>query len=382
MAKKKDATQDKGVSDEEKTLNPDTQKEELETKTEEELAEAKAQEEKDKKAQERSDALSDREKLVEEMADRLEEERAGDTDIEKETELTPEEETTKQKEADELLAKETEEKEIKTTDEKDTVEIIVDGVKKKVPVSQVTDAGIRALQKESAADVRLEEAVKLLKEAKETIGKKGVGQDSDKKTGEELKQLTKGIDKEKISQIREAIQFGDEDDAQTALEELIGLVTDARSTVPDNVMTVEKYKEIETEKTAQEILRKFNLPPAQGGFSDITDDRYLYAACREDVQIELEKGTPNTWELYETVGKNIRQWRDKKVNALDVKADKEAATQQAKDELAAKREKKAVAAGATIIGVNAKTETTNKEPKEQSTADIVNEMRIARGQPV
>ena len=376
MAKKKDATQAKGVSEEDKNLKPDTQEEEVETKTDDQIAE--------EKAELTEHSLTDRQKTIEEIAERIETDRANETGVKEEeeetTELTPEEE----EDIDELAEKQTKDKEKAedvTEKKEDTLEIIVDGVKKIVPVSQVTDAGIRTLQKEAAADARLDEAVKLLKEAKEAAGKKVAIEDEPGKTDDELKELTKGIDKEKITKIREAIQFGDEEEADAALQELYSLaITANKNSMPDNVLTIEKLEEIEKEKTGKEVFRKFNLPPEKGGFSDIVNDRYLYAACKEDVQEELAKGTPNTWELYETIGKNIRQWRDQNIKKPN--EDAETAKQKAKDELEAKRQKKAKAAGATITGVNAKTETINKEPKEQTVSDIVNEMRKSRGQPV
>jgi hypothetical protein len=405
MAKKKDATQDKGVSEEEKNLNPDTQEiddEQELTDEEKQAAEEKAKKEEadKKKAEEKAAALSERERTIEAIAERVEADRAKEAGVEDETGKTKEElEAEKKKKADEIAAKEAKEKKktekgdkSKSTEDKEeedeTVEIIVDGVKKKVPKSQVTDAGIRALQKESAADVRLEEATKLLKEVKETLDKKpGKDEKIDAKTEKKLKELDKkGIDKKKIAKIREAIQFGDEDEADEAFEELITLVSSVNK-IPEGVMTVEEYEKKEKqkedkrqEKIANEINEKFKLPPDKGGFSDIFEDPYLSAAHNAEVMAELSKGTPNTWELYKRAGEKIRKWRDESLGKGNVL--EEAADQQAKDELAQKREKKAKAASTTITGVNAKTTTTKKAPKEETASDIIKEMREARGQPV
>jgi len=49
------------------------------------------------------------------------------------------------------------------------VKIRVDGVDMEVPVSKIEEAGIRALQKESTADKRLEEATKLLRESQQIV---------------------------------------------------------------------------------------------------------------------------------------------------------------------------------------------------------------------
>jgi len=408
MPKKKDATQEKGVSDKDKNLKPDTQEKEIkeEPLTEEEVKVKEEAEAKEKK--EKESTLTDRNQQIQDMADRVDEDwkkEVGITEEGKTAEETEEEAKAKVEKEAEAKAKEKKEGETESEYQKrqedlletpeeleqekaaleakkkeDTVEITVDGVKKKVPKSQVTDAGIRVLQKESAADARLEEAVQLLKEAKGIKEKKK----EKKKPDEELADL--GVDKKKISELREAIQYGEEEDAATAIEELIRLGRGGKAEIPEGLMTIEQYEEKEKEKTEKqnqdkinELLEKFHLPPSKGGFSDVTDDPYLRAACIAEIDAELEKGTPNNWELYETAGKKVRTWWG---NTINENALKEAAEQKAKDELAAKRDKKAKAAGATITGVNAKTETTKKEPKEETVSDIVAEMRKNRGQPV
>ncbi len=368
MPKKKDATQDKGVSDENKNIKPDTQEEEI-------------------KSEENENIISERDKEIENIARRIEADREKDLGIkeeEKEQESEPEPEKKDEPESkdetdeegeDEEKEKEAEHDKVDGSEEK-TVEIIVDGVKKTVPVSKVTDAGIRALQKESAADVRLEEAVKLLKEAKELKEKEP---EKNKTPDKELADL--GVDKKKISELREAIQYGEEEAAAAAIEELIrlGRGGNKEPVIPEGVMTVEEYEKKEREKKEREIIDKFSLPPDKGGFADIADDPYLFAALNAEVDAELAKGTPNTWELYESAGKKVRKWRGDTAGTNTVK---EAADQKAKDELAKKREKKAKAASATIPGVNAKTKTEKKVTPEPTVSDIIQEMRKARGQPV
>lgn len=390
MAKKKDATQDKGVSDKDKNLNPDTQEEEeakIQAEKEAAEAEAKAKEEAEKTP------TDEHFQSVEDIAERVEkdrEEELGSTE-EKETEEEVKareekeaEETEATKGAEEAKAKEEAEAKEKAELEAkgDTVEITVDGVKKTVPKSQVTDAGIRALQKESAADSRLEEAVKLLKEAKQV---KKAESKKEKTADEELADL--GVDKKKISELREAIQYGEEEDATAAIEEMIRLGRGGKPEIPEGLMTIEEYEKLEKKKEENKIIEKFSLPPDKGGFSDIIDDPYLFAAHDAEVKAELRKGTPNTWELYESAGKKVREWRgtskSETMEDVEKREKKEAADQKAKDELAEKREKKAKAAGTTVAGVNAKTETTKKkEAPEETVSDIITEMREARKQPV
>lgn len=362
MPKDKDATQNKGVSDETKDLQPDTQEE---------------TQEKEKTVDEK---MSERDLEIENMAKRLEKERdeeAGIVTDEKADEETGEGEEETPEESEEEDKEEPEETEEET--EEETVEITVDGEKKTVLKSDVFDHGIRALQKESAADARLEKAVKLLEEAKKTTSKEKESETDGGKettTEEDFKELSKEIDKKKIAEIREAIQYGDEEEADKAFTELIGLVT-TTTRLPKNVMTVEDYEKKEQEKQEKQIIDKFSLPPKEGGFKDIMDDPYLFAAVNVEVNKELAKGTPNGWDLYKSAGDKVREWRGtpKDENHLKKEAEKKA-----KDDLAEKRDKKAKAASATK-SVNAKTTTTKKtEDKKESPQDIVMQMKKERGQ--
>ena len=98
--------------------------------------------------------------------------------------------------------------------EEQMIEVVVDGVAQKIPLSQVVDAGKRTLQKETAADKRLEEATRLLKEAKE------------RQPSEKIEDVDEGpseleLANEELNRARKAYakaQTGvDEDEIETAL---------------------------------------------------------------------------------------------------------------------------------------------------------------------
>ena len=104
--------------------------------------------------------LSAREQMVKDIADRQREERQKDQEDESEEE--PEEEPEAPEE--EATQKDADEPESKPEEQVEYVTIKVDGVEKEVPRDKVLEQGIRTLQKDSAADARLNEASKRLKE--------------------------------------------------------------------------------------------------------------------------------------------------------------------------------------------------------------------------
>ncbi len=86
----------------------------------------------------------------------------------------------------------------------ETRELIVDGQRMRVPLSRILDAGTRALQKETAADMRLAAATELLKSAQERMVSPPVQQVTAQPSDED-------------AALARAIQFGTEDEAKAAI---------------------------------------------------------------------------------------------------------------------------------------------------------------------
>ncbi len=179
--------------------------------------------------------------------------------------------------------------------EEEQVEIVVYGEKKMVPMSEIRAAGIRDMQKESAADERLRDAKELLKEVKA------------------LKSQPEDEETKKMSpkEIAYAIQYGTEEEAATAIEQ-IGA---SQNNVQPGVTTedVEKIvtKTVETQNHSKDIFDRFNLESDKGGFSDISEDPNLMNMAILNVNDRLKKGETNSWETYEKAGKDVRNWLSK-----------------------------------------------------------------------
>ena len=201
------------------------------------------------------------------------------------------------------------------------VEIVVDGQKRTVPESKVHDTGIRALQKELAADKRLEEATRLLHDAQATIAevKKGAGQPSATDDGQQGDpQDTATQDAEKLGQraqeLSAAIQYGNEEEAATAVAELISMGRSQNEAATPKQIAETVYQVlngIEQEKQQKEdakIMTRFKAPRKEGGFDDISNDPVKMAAASALVETKRAQGDNRTdWEFYQEVGKETRE---------------------------------------------------------------------------
>jgi len=233
--------------------------------------------------------------------------------------------------------------------------IIVDGQEKEVPISDIIDAGKRTLQKESAADKRLEEATRLLREAQERIPLPEEKKDEEKSSVEDAKS-------EKIKELTEAIQYGDEEEAAAAIEEIL-------QTAQSQAISPEAIKnEIREELRIEQINEKLQAPPEDGGFGDLREDPNLVALANQAINDAMAEGQPYTWELCKEACQGVRDW---------VESFKPESTVQ-KDELAERRERKKSAID-EVKSANLKNNQ-NKKPEEQTTSEIIAEIRKVRGQ--
>lgn len=236
-----------------------------------------------------------------------------------------------------------------------TEKIIVDGQEREVPLSDILDAGKRTLQKETAADSRLEEATRLLKEATQ---KTSLPEKSDEKieTPDD-----KDASEIRIKELTEAIQYGDENEAAAALKEIM-------SDQPQQFTMDEVKSQIKEELRVEQINERLKALPEDGGFGDLTEDPKLIALANQAIDKALADGSPYTWELCKKACQSVRIWVDSFKPEI----------QQPKDELQEKRERKKSID--EVKGTNIKNIKITKEARPQTTSEIVAEMRKIRGQ--
>lgn len=244
-----------------------------------------------------------------------------------------------------------------------TRKIKVDGEEQDVPEDKIIDAGVRALQKESAADRRLQEATEKLTRAEKLLAAAEKSPDAPKPESP-----PSGSPDADVEALAKAIQFGTEDEVKAAVKTMLNRQGSGRSDAipnPEEVVAV-----VEQRLEFKSALNKF-----QSDFKDVWDDPYLRKlAFDEDDRLQKEiiagnREPMNYLERFAEAGKAVREWRDRisKSNGapkVDIGADK--------------RDRKAAAGSIPSAGGRAAPAPATAAPATPT--DIVREMRQARGQ--
>lgn len=179
----------------------------------------------------------------------------------------------------------------------ETVTITVDGKSMQVSRKNIEDAGIRALQKDSTADRRLEEATRILTEAKQIPA---------------TSLSTDAVSAEEAELIR-AIQVGEPEEAAKAIRQLqqqsrvtqdeLSLVVDARLSFNHGVQW------LQTE--AKDVM---------------SDPRMRRQIVYEEQVLRQNGDSRPHIEVYKELVADLRKWRGVSTQTLDEKRDKKAAT--------------------------------------------------------
>jgi hypothetical protein len=245
-----------------------------------------------------------------------------------------------------------------------TRKIKVDGEEQEVPEDKILDAGVRALQKESAADRRLQEATEKLTRAEQLLA----AAERQSAPSAESESPPSGSPDADVTALAKAIQFGTEDEVKAAVKTMLDRQGPGRSNAtppPEDVVAV-----VEQRLEFKSALNKF-----QSEFKDVWDDPYLRKlAFDEDDRLQKEiiagnREPMNYLERFVEAGKAVREWRDRIAGStgtpkVDISADK--------------RDRKAAAGSLPTAGGRAAPVPAPAAPSNP--ADIVREMRQARGQ--
>lgn len=225
------------------------------------------------------------------------------------------------------------------------VKIKVEGVEKEVPESSIIDAGVRALQKESAADQRLEEATRLFREAQALVTPKQEVEPPPKELGG--------------AEIAQAIRLGNDEEALAAIEAL-------RTKPVMNQPSPEAIANF----VEQRVEGKRAFEGFMATYPDIAkNEDLMHLALQKDEKLIAGGDKRSYSERYDDIGKSIYALIGKTVQ-----------TGKEVSEVVTSAEKLAKKATITNLKSASVKPGATGEEKPKSASDIINEMRKQRGQ--
>jgi hypothetical protein len=245
------------------------------------------------------------------------------------------------------------------------VKIKVDGQELEVDEEQIRTAGIRTLQKETAADKRLEEATRLFKEAQAAIAvaQQGAVQDPNK-GGASLPHAGGGaadvLTDEAFTEAVKKIQYGSEQEAGAILKDLITKA--ARAGQPEQ-LTLDRVAEMLDFRDATRW--------AHDEYKDILGDPKLKALFSSEEKRLRAAGDMRPYrEVYKDIGDGLREW--KKGFAPEPKQPANPGTSRE-----TVKERKA---SVVVIPSAAARREAPPQPKEPTASQTIDKMREARHQ--
>lgn len=246
-------------------------------------------------------------------------------------------------------------------DQAKKVKIKVDGEEREVDEDAVLQAGIRALQKESAADKRLEEATKardeaerLRKSIEETVGKLPKQDASPAKPADVVASI------ERLKPVIEKLQYGTIDEAAAALSEIIN------STRSDGLSDAQISALVENEVSLREA-RTF----VKTNYPEIVEDTRLRGVFVGEVNAKIKAGDARPYlEIAKEVADDLKTWRTPQPKA-------EATPQKQGASRAEAHQRKTTQV--TVPSAAAR-QPAPTQPKESSPSETIDKMRAARHQ--
>ena len=224
----------------------------------------------------------------------------------------------------------------------DLVTIKVDGVMQQVPREKIYEAGLRAVQKESSADRRLEEATRLLREVEQRIAPQPV----------QNPPPSQAWDEEIIAY---ALAHGTEEQKAEAVRQIRGGRQEMAT--PDQIAS----------NVEARILDKVDFQSSaewfQTAYKDIVSDPYLLqlASLQED-HMRANGDKRSRKELYAEIGDGLRKLKGGGVPVTTLE------------------EKRTQKAGITNLPAASARKTTPQAPAAKTPSQIIEEMRTKRGQ--
>lgn len=182
----------------------------------------------------------------------------------------------------------------------------IDGKEIELTEEEITER----VQKSAAADKRLEEATRMLEDARRaTLTSKP----SDPLPASPSSKADAGDEKELVQNVTKAVMYGDEEQVTKAFEALLGRGRSGDAATQTQGMKPSEIQSYVIETLAFERGKQLlDTPPEQGGYSDIWSDPMLKGMFqrREAEMRDVHKDVRPYADLYKAIGDEIRTWRD------------------------------------------------------------------------
>lgn len=181
------------------------------------------------------------------------------------------------------------------------VDLVVNGKITKVKQSQILDVGKRAMQKDYAADMKLEIASKLLREAEERVGKQPPSPEGAQPPATPLKP---SVAEKSDAELAELLQYGTKEQAASAIAEIR-----RRDSGVDSQRTVQEFIQKQLPDLVSSQLDFHSaVRAAQAEYKDIFADPHLTTLFHVEEHRLRQSGDarPHS-ELYRDIGNGIRK---------------------------------------------------------------------------
>lgn len=196
-----------------------------------------------------------------------------------------------------------------------TLKLKVDGQELDVELDKVIEAGKRTLQKETAADKRLEEATRILNEAKaqaENLSKY-------RPSSPDVDETSQPSLETDAATLADTIVNGDKDEVAKALQKVLGATAGRRMAEDTPKMSqAEVYNMVRGALEVQNAMELFKAEPEKGGYGDLYADPHLQKMVM-DKEEAITKTTPTlpATERLKQAATEVRQWRDSLIPKSD-----------------------------------------------------------------
>lgn len=243
------------------------------------------------------------------------------------------------------------------------VKIKVDGQELEVDEEAVREAGIKALQKQSAADKRLEESARLKKEAEaearrilDDARKQATNQDETQPPAKGATSVERLTDDRFIETVKK-VQYGGEAEAGQALKDLISEAVKAGKSPELTLNEVGEYLEFrDATKWAHDEYKEI-----------LGDQKLKTLFSSEEKRLRAAGDMRPYREVYSDIGNGLREWLKEKAPAPAQEPKKDLTRQERK-------------ASVVVIPTAAARQPAPTQPKEPTPSEVVDRIRAARHQ--